>query len=1163
MPRRYLLLIFFIFFSFYIYAQNTPTFRQKIITLTQKSQLLDTLSIVPESVIAHHFFTHQPVLILLKNDSISLKMKNIDSIKAVVQYRVLPFLFKKKYALYDSLSIKSAGENILLSTEKKSENTLDAPPLLQYNGAYTRGISAGNAQNLTLQSDFNLQLAGKISEDIEINAALSDNSYPLQADGNTLKLDEFDKVFIQLKRKNALLTAGDYELGQKNGYFLNFYKKLRGATFFQPDISIGKGKLETRASVAMSRGKFARQTLAVEEGNQGAYRLQGNNGERFLIVLAGTEKIYADGRLLRRGETEDYTIDYNRADVTFTDKLLVRKELRIIIEFEYADQNYARSLYAANTTYSFGQKSKIYFNILSEQDSKISGGQQSLSLIEKRLLANAGDRVGTAFFSGIDTLVAFDQTKIMYEQRDTVLNNIVFKILSYSTNPNTARLVVKFSEVGAGNGNYSLKNSAANGRVYEWIAPNVTGNKRGSYEPTLQLIAPKQQQIYTAGTQLQVTKNTLIDAEIAMSNNNVNLFSILDKDNDVGMASYIRIHKKYNIFSTWEGNIGASYEYMKANFKAFNPYRSAEFSRDWNIQNIDNQLSDENLFAVNANVAKEKIGNIQYELSGFFQKNNYSGLRHNALIELEKNNWYIRTNVNFLQSENNIEKTNFLRPKWEIGRQINEKKDWKIGIFGEYEKNKKYDFVTNDLRLNSFAFDAIGVRFANATENKWHFNTEIRQRRDFLPDKNVFSKTSTAQEILCSGHGEQSKNARLEWNFTYRNLQYTAFSSTQTNQNTYLGKIFHTFNGLKNTIRATHTYEIGSGQEPKVEFTYLKVRAGEGVYAWYDRNNDNVSQQDEFDISPFRDQAEYVRIAVFTNRYVRSNNVDFNQNIAIEPKLYWQKTLYNQKSIWQNATERLSLQHGWHIQRKVRAANNVQVWNPFQLSIIDTSLVSIHSTMRSTLFFNRNNAVFENSFGFSDARNRFIATQGFEQRITTEYFTAFRWQILAAARLEIRATQTQNSNASQFFASRDYFFKGYRIEPQLVLQPNNTFRFSTIYKFIYQKNTLQNVLSQATQHSFSGEITYHFTKNSQSEPFPTMIRAQITYTSMQFEGIANTPVGFALLQGLQNGNNFLWNISLDRPIQKNMQLSIGYEGRKTGESRIIHVGRAQIRAILN
>jgi hypothetical protein len=219
--------------------------------------------------------------------------------------------------------------------------------------------------------------------------------------------------------------------------------------------------------------------------------------------------------------------------------------------------------------------------------------------------------------------------------------------------------------------------------------------------------------------------------------------------------------------------------------------------------------------------------------------------------------------------------------------------------------------------------------------------------------------------------------------------------------------------------------------------------------------------------------------------------------------------------------------------------------------------------MRSTLFFNKNNAFFENSLGFSDARNRFIATQGFEQRSTTEYFTAFRWQIWTAARLEMRAAQTQNSNASQFFASRDYFLKGYRIEPQWVFQPNNTFRFSTIYKFIYQKNTLQNVLAQATQHSFSGEITYHFTKNSQSEPFPTMIRAQITYASMQFKGIANTPVGFALLQGLQNGNNFLWNISLDRPIQKNMQLSIGYEGRKTGESRIIHVGRAQIRAILN
>ena len=72
----------------------------------------------------------------------------------------------------------------------------------------------------------------------------------------------------------------------------------------------------------------------------------------------------------------------------------------------------------------------------------------------------------------------------------------------------------------------------------------------------------------------------------------------------------------------------------------------------------------------------------------------------------------------------------------------------------------------------------------------------------------------------------------------------------------------------------------------------------------------------------------------------------------------------------------------------------------------------------------------------------------------------------------------------------------------------------------------------------------------------------MTLADIRYTGEANTPVAFAMLEGLQDGRNLLWNITLDRQLSKSMQLNFPYEGRRTGgANRIIHVGRAQVRAV--
>ena len=682
-------------------AGNTfSNIRQQTISISQDTIKLDSVIIEEASVSVDGVSAADYQVISQKSLLVWLKKPQTDSV--TISYRVLPLA--ANYSIQRK-STRLIDSNILFRLNPIDESTTQAfgeSGKLDYNGSYGRSITVGNNQDVVLNSAFNLQASGYILDSIKLEATLTDNTIPFQPEGNTQRLQEFDQIFIRLQKKKHSLQIGDYNLDTPPGYFLKYFKRVQGLYYqYGSDQQAGLGspprptepgihgfsgfpynndlgryasdtdKLVRNSfglSASMAKGQFARNIFQGGEGNQGPYKLTGNNGEQYFIVLAATERVYVDNVRMERGESADYIINYNTAEIRFMPRRMITKDSRIQVEFEYVDRNYLNSLIYAWDELKIGKKWDIRFQAYSNQDAKNQPYLQNLSGEQKRFLGTIGDSTQYAFYPNIAT-DTFSASKILYRLTDTSVNGLRYdSVFVYSTNPEEARYIPSFAYVGEGMGDYVLSDRAANGRVYDWVAPQ-NGNRQGVYAPVQLLIAPKKQQVFQLISNYRIDSLKNLNVEVAASNNDPNLFS--SKDNAAHWGNAVKLRYDEQRFlgskdslkrSIWMWQNALSYEYVQDRFQAVAPYRSVEFGSDWNVPQQLGNKPDEHLVDIATALTHIKGGTASYKFSHYKRGEEYSGYRNILGYDFLRQNTKTGFIANVLQATDTFQTVQFLRP---------------------------------------------------------------------------------------------------------------------------------------------------------------------------------------------------------------------------------------------------------------------------------------------------------------------------------------------------------------------------------------------------------------------------------------------------------------------------------------------------------------------
>lgn len=985
------------------------------------------------------------------------------------------------------------------------------PYRIRVSGSKSVGFSLGTGRGVGIDQSLKVTLSGKLAKDLEVKAFLSDDNLPVQPEGNTEELKRLDRISVNIKSRHTEVRLADLTTGSDWSVFSSFERDLRGA-----DVAVKLDDDLFFAGGGLAKGRFETMETLGREGVQGPYELLSTLRFNGAIVIPGSEAVYLNGNVMKRGGENDYTIDYSRATVTFTERVPITDDSEIVVEFQVGERNYERTTVAAGYSGSFLSGSMklntLFFRESDDEGSPIGGEYTSEEL---NALGSAGDDPDSAFASGVQTsesggsgyifVEADSATAGHYEFVESgaeyILDFYAFQNGDYDTDGFSSRGQLKYRYVGPGNGNYMI------GRP---------------------LPLPESKNIFVLAAEAR-SDHLFLNAEGDVSDHDQNTLSGIDDDDNDGYALSVEGGVKGLELLSSTFALSGEYSSLDDRFSAPDRAREAYYYRNWNLEDVP--LS-----------SREEVSGLSLDWRSkdvWRAEGSYRKLKRGDGISAEMRS--VKAALGDMGERG-------LKSEWFSTRTGNERKrDYALaeGALGLWHVLPRVSFDTE--RYSSFTRSSPDTGryyyrniFSLATRNTGPYSGELayseRITDNMRPSGGEWFRARENSEIRFSG-SYSGRTRIVDMFLSHREkdeVEYGAVSKYD------LARLRYRDSWEKAGLTTDLGYRVSSGEERRLQKAVIFVGENEGDY---DSEGREVGQK----------RGDYMVVFIPGGEKENIRNVELSWRLSLGSGVRGLGVdAGGEGGLFGVLKKNISLDHFFSISEKSTTDELIRLYtlDPALLQRDDVTLFGRNSLrqewdfLRDVKKYNLRLLLYREDE--EDNRSEGVSASRYfrEVRVRAEAIPNSLFNITWEVARENK-NSTSNSPSAQNYEVRSVFIAntlGYRPSPETRLSVETA----------YEKR--EDKRSQSSQVSFSGRPTANL---SIGRDISFSAFYKLTFTKVEVD--SGQPLFF-----LQEGVRQDWNLNSSYRLGRNISVGINYTGRRekdySEEVKTIHALKVESRA---